>query len=781
MTCLSFLRQRWRRILTLGALAGVLVFLVCWFVLPWAFPLPALLREDAPEGVVFLDRNGESLRLVPVDGHRSLEPVTYEELPGALKKAIVAVEDQRFWEHSGLDFLGIGRATIDNWQAGRVVSGASTISQQLIKIGHPTPRPPRTIGTKIREGLITRRLEMSWSKEEILTAYFNRVEFGNQFTGVRVAARGYFGKSLADLSPGECALLAGLPQSPSRLDPVRNPWNARERRDHVLARMTDEGLLDEVGHRLAKAETVQLPFTRGGFQAAHAVDQLLRDQTGPGPGTIMTTLDLDLQRLAEEVVARHLDPLRSRNGSQGAVVILDNRTGHVLALVGSGDYDDPKGGQINGAWVPHPAGSTLKPFTYLLALEKGWRASDLLGDLPQSFSTASGLYQPVNYDRRFHGPVTLRDALAGSLNVSAVTLLNEIGGAEALHAAMQDLGFTSLDEQPAHYGLGLTLGNAGVRLLELANAYATIARGGRWEPWRLSMAAEVTTETGESRQVFDPRACWLVSDILSDNRARTTSFGTHSPLRLSDPVAVKTGTSSDFRDNWTVGFDPRYTIAVWVGNFDNEPMRDVSGVSGAAPIFRSLFEELRRRESPTWFTRPPGIATGWIDSRTGKILTAQLRDELPVDLTREESFLVENPPPAAQADDYDRDGRALLDQRYQSWLGSADNAHGQSLAIRTTSEPTTSSSSATRSPGRGGHDVFESPSPGSHYYLDPDLPDSGRNLPLRMLPPSQSSRWESSTLVVKDGFVILEPGSHLLRARDQAGQWHEIEFTVEEL
>ncbi|MCB1079550.1 MAG: transglycosylase domain-containing protein, partial [Verrucomicrobiae bacterium] len=467
-----------------------------------------------------------------------------------------------------------------------------------VKISSP-PRS-RNLRTKLVEMMTARKLEMSWDKDAILTAYLNRLPYGNQLTGCRAAARGYFGKPLGDLSVAESAFLAGLPNKPTRFNPYRNFDGARERQQYILGRLREEQWISDAQCSAAKTEALRLTESGpvGEFEAPHFIELVRMAEEDGGELSARTTLDLELQHFVEgeiEIQLRALDQLiGGRLSTQAGVVVIENATGEVLALAGSRDFFGSPGGQINGAWTPRSPGSALKPFTYLLALEQGKTAATVLPDVPVEFPTPTGAYRPVNYDRRFRGPVTVRRALANSLNVPAVRMLDAIGGPERLHSTLtKQLGFTGLDPDPNRYGLGLTLGTAEVRLIELTNAYACLARLGEYRPYRLTQQGRIADST-----LFDRDACWLIADILSDNLARAEAFGLNSPLRFPFRVAAKTGTSTDYRDNWTVGFTPEYTVGVWVGHFGNTPLQDVSGVSGAGPIFHAVMTELHRHVEP---------------------------------------------------------------------------------------------------------------------------------------------------------------------------------------
>ena len=389
---------------------------------------------------------------------------------------------------------------------------------------------------------------------------------------------------------------------------------------------------------------------------------------------------------------------------------------------------------------------------------------------PIEFMTPTGLYTPENYDRHFYGPVSYREALANSLNISAVRVLERVGGPAALHSMLKTLGFSTLDKPPEHYGLGLTIGNAEVRLLELANAYACLARLGEWRPWVLRAADENSAVPGAAR--FDRAACWLLADILSDPQARARCFGLDSPLRLSFPVAAKTGTSTDFRDNWCVGFTPEFTVGVWVGNFDRCPMNQVSGVSGAAPIWREIIQWLERRRGVTWFERPDLVVEAEVDPLTGERVPSELMPRRP---TVTEKFTAASVPLVAPADRYDALARVVLPREYHRWLRSGDNWLGAQAVAGT---------AAARD--RGHPFKIVSPLAGSTLILDPDLPGGGLKLPLRANDPSAPAQWSSDTLEIEhegdSAIARLTVGRHEIRAFDPAtGSTAKATITVRSL
>ncbi|RYD27370.1 MAG: hypothetical protein EOP86_24645, partial [Verrucomicrobiaceae bacterium] len=438
---------------------------------------------------------------------------------------------------------------------------------------------------------------------------------------------------------------------------------------------------------------------------------------------------------------------------------LENSTGNVLALIGSRDYGAADGGQVNGAVARRSPGSALKPFTYLLAMQRDLSPASILADLPVEYMTATGIYRPQNYNHRAAGPVSLRTALANSLNLSAVRTLQSHGGPQALVDVLQSAGLTTLTKPPADYGLGLTIGGGEVTLLELTAAYSTLARMGESVPVRFQPSAAPPVR----QRLFDPEACWLLADILSDNDARARSFGLDSALRMPFPCAVKTGTSTDYRDNWTVGYNARFTVGVWVGNFDNSPMRGVSGVSGAAPIFREIFTWLGNRFPSPWFPMPPGISVCEVDPLTGLPPPPEFRGRRPLVL---EKFRRTLAPSDLETAHYDSTGRVVLPAEYAAWLAGPDNWLG-STAVAEPAGGTGGNGQGGKAESTSGDNWrITSPLPGTTVLLDPDIPGGGRWLPLRTVPDNPTTQWSSPTLEIQNGRARLLPGRHELTVQD---------------
>ncbi|HEY8833973.1 MAG TPA: penicillin-binding protein 1C, partial [Chthoniobacterales bacterium] len=648
-----------RRFYPASILATLAVLLVAGKLALRLVPIPGPLLRPPVQSIALLDRNGVPLREARV-AERFSHELALEDVPRNVIDAVLAAEDKRFYSHHGIDWLAAGRAMLAGLRHGRIVSGASTITQQLVKISE---RRPRTLRAKIIESLTALRLEQSWSKERILAAYLNRLDFGNLNIGLAAAADYYFGKPVSDLSDAEAAFLAGLPKNPRRLNPHVAADAARRRQLTVLERMRANQKLDVARYDRAIAEPLTLRPPQRRFRAPHFVEMVLQQLPDTPAAEVRTTLDFRLNEQVEKIVRDRLAQLREQNVRNAAAVVIDNATGDVIALVGSENYFEPGVGQVNGAWAQRSAGSALKPFTYLLALERGATPATIVADVRTSFPAAGGFYRPENYNRRCYGPVRYRTALASSLNIPAVKVLVAAGGPSALHERLRECGLTSLNRPAEIYGLGLTLGNCEARLLEMTNAYASLARLGEFRPWRV-----LTSSTSSSHRYSRPELVWQIADILNDNSARTLAFGMNSALRFDYPVACKTGTSTDFRDNWTVGFTPEFSVGVWAGNFDGAPMREVSGVTGAGPILHAVFDYLHTNYGTSWYRTPPGIVERTIHPLTGKLLADG--DARGV----REKFLADRLPLAESATDYDVAGHVQLGAEYTDWFRSAENS-----------------------------------------------------------------------------------------------------------
>jgi penicillin-binding protein 1C len=604
-------------------LVSVLVLLSASLYLP--FPKERL-KSFPVVSLSLVDRNNTLLREILSDEGGRCRWIKLEEVSSDLLDATVVAEDRYFFLHPGVNPLAITRALFQNIRYGRVVSGASTISQQVVRNIY---RSRRTIFSKFYESWLALRLDRTISKDQILAQYLNRIYYGNQAYGIDAAARLYFDKPPTDLSLAEAAFLAGLPRSPSTLNPYRHFRQAKERQERILYQMFDQGYISKERHKRAKAESLRLIPARKNFRAPHFCDFILQQIPQSKIqmlSRIQTTCDYTLQEKVETLVKDHINALEKKGITNAAVIVMDNASREILSMVGSKDFfDERHDGQVNGAVSLRQPGSTLKPFTYGLALERGMTAAEILEDRDLHFPTPEGSYSPRNYDKKFHGMVRLRQALACSYNVPAVSLLERLGP-DLLYQKLKQLGFESLNKSPRHYGVGLTLGNGEVSLLELTRAYSALARGGVYVGERAVLKClskdekEITLEEEkESHRIFSPQIAFLLTDILSDRDARVPAFGYLSPLNLPFDCAVKTGTTVDFRDNWTVGYTPRYTVGVWVGNFDATPMHNISGVTGCGPLFKDIMLLLENKKYEVEFIKAEKVMKHKICPLSGKL------------------------------------------------------------------------------------------------------------------------------------------------------------------
>ncbi len=642
-------RRRSGRLLKVaGALAALILAPLLGFAMYAAtLPLPSDPASAAPaESTRLLDRQGRLLVDLAPGGYHHVVPLA--AMPAALVAGTVAAEDASFYSNPGVEPLAIGRALfLDLRRDSGQLYGGSTLTQQLVRtlLLSPQERRSGSLTRKLHEAALALRLTRLLPKERILALYLNSVYYGNLAYGVDAAAQVYFGQPVSSLDLAQCALLAGLPRAPAFYDPLRHPEAARRRQRDVLRLMAQRGAISPGQEAQAAAEPLQFVNGMAHGAAPHFtayVVDLLEERLGAarvrqGGLTVRTSLDLDLQHVAEGIVARRVGALAAHNAHDGALVALDPRTGEVLALVGSADPTNRRiSGAVDVALSPRQPGSAIKPFTYAAAFANGLSPATIVSDVPTTFPTREGdAYTPQNYDLQFHGPVPLRVALASSLNVPSVALLQRVGLGRMLglaHAA----GMTTMNDA-RRYGLALTLGGGEVRLLDLTSAYGVFAAGGvRHPPLALldvrdSHGQVVLAEApGGGGQVLGPhgvQVAYLITDVLSDPQARLLGFGEGSPLELPDQpghfgAAVKTGTTGNWRDNWTVGYTPDLVVGVWVGNADNSPMRDVSGVTGAAPIWRDAMEAALRGRSAVPFVRPPGLVSLQVCAESGNLPTA---------------------------------------------------------------------------------------------------------------------------------------------------------------
>lgn len=605
-----------------------------WTVL-FTLLLPCLLcGEEAflltPSKQIY-DRYGAPLRGFLSERNTYYRPVGLGEISPWLVAAVLAAEDKRFFSHPGVDVKAILRAAWQNASEGEVVSGASTITQQLARAIEPYPK---TWWGKTREAFSALRLEQKASKEEILEDYFNLLELGNLTQGVEAASRFYFNLSAADLSLSQAAFLVGIIKSPTYYNPLKHFSRALKRRDWVLKKMLDNDFIDGEMYRLAVAEKLELRTQARPFDAPHFT-RFLEPLLPAGAQDVFSTLDRELQVYVEELVKNYISRLQQENVTNAAVVVVENDTGAVLAYVGSADFYNPKNnGQVDGARALRQPGSALKPFVYGLAFEEGrLTPASLIDDVDTFFE---GGFRPRNYDESYHGLVPARTALACSYNIPAVKAA-ELVGTSNLLALLRRAGLTSLEKTADFYGLGLALGNGEVRLLDLTNAYAALARGGHYKPLLVARQPQIRLP-GREGEVLTEQAAYLVTDILADNTARSAAFGLNSPLYTGFAFAAKTGTSKDYKDNFALGYTRRWTVGVWVGNFNASSMQRVSGITGAGPLLHDVAVYLQAHYPSPSFQAPAGLTRASVCTQSGLLAGKKCAH------TQEEFFLSDHLP-----------------------------------------------------------------------------------------------------------------------------------------
>ena len=673
------------------ALLGGSIALYQYYAIARTLPSVSDLRERASqfETTRILDRNGNVLYEIidPNAGRRTYVPL--DRISPNVVAATIATEDKDFYSHPGFDPWAITRALWENYRTEGQGGGASTITQQLARnlLLSPEERVQRTYTRKAREIILAAEITRRYDKDEILELYLNENYYGNLAYGIEAAAETYFGKTADQLTLAEGSFLAGLPQSPSIYDIYTNPEDTLTRHQQVLVLMfqvssergcipvsnRDEPVCVSAPDATNAANEIKVyPFRQPDIQIRYPhwvtyVRSQLEEKYDPqtiyrSGFTIYTTLDPNLQDRAQQIVAQQVAALAANNAHNGALVAMKPSTGEILAMVGSADfYNDAIDGQVNMATSPtRQPGSSIKPITYVAAFEKGWTASTLIWDVPSEFPPSGDPndprepYKPVNYDEKFHGPMTVRTALSNSFNVPAVKVLQFVGihddpntpEKEGMIGMAERLGITSLTRPD--YGLSLTLGGGDVSLIEMTGAFSVFANGGQRVP-PVSIL-RIVDHTGEvvyeyqpqpGEQVIRAEHAYLINSILSDNQARSWMFGPNSALNLSFPVAAKTGTTNDFRDNWTLGYTPDLVAGVWVGNADYTPMVNTSGLSGAAPIWSQFMEATvpyMSGGSPTPFSRPAGIVDKIICAVSGTEPSNWCREQ------RNEIFAADQPP-----------------------------------------------------------------------------------------------------------------------------------------
>ena len=736
-------RSRW----AVGLLSGS-ALLGAWIFLG---PVPDLGQSDTP---TIVDRNGVVLyEPLSLRGDRS-EAVKADALPPLVVQATIAAEDKRFFTHHGIDSRAVLRAAWHDVKRFRLAEGGSTISQQVAKL--LLGRKDRGLVDKAHEAIVALRLERSYSKNEILALYLNLAPYGNQTMGVARASRLYFGCGPEDLTAAQAAFLAALPQRPGAFNPLRDEKRAIARQRQVLTKMHALGYMTE--RELASARDERLRFERGERRvgAQHFIERVLERGAGsPTRRRIETTLDASLQREIAGIIAAQKQDLLAHGAHSVAVAVLDNRTGEWLAWEGSGDYFGLDfGGAIDGVTALRQPGSALKPFTYALAFERGDSPSTVLPDVPSHFATAEKgiVYTPRNYDGRYRGPLRVRAALAGSENVPAVAMAAKLGPASLLRF-LRRAGFSDFEKTSDYYGVGLTLGDAEVRLEQLVAAYSVFARGGVYvEPTMERRAGSPT------RRVISARTAFWITDILSDPDAREYVFGRGGSLDFPFAVAVKTGTSQAYRDNWTVGYTKDVTVGVWVGNFDRQELRNSTGVTGAGPIFHAVMLSAAKRarggrlpigddapivEPPAGIERAPICALSGLRPSTHcpNVTSEWVASDAPV-----------------QFCSWHHDGYIDWPAEYRTWSAAAMPPPSKKVEL-----------------AKNDLQILSPPN-GATYLIDPTLRMTYQTLKLRAS--SRKVTWHVDQQQVASAEWELQPGWHTVTAVDDAGRRESVQIVV---
>ena len=565
--------------------------------------------------VQILDRYGSPLTITYQNDWNLHEYRALHDIPELLQHVFILAEDKRFYEHNGSDWWARWHALLQNIMALRKVRGASTITEQTVRILHPRPR---TIWSRWLEGFEAAQMEKRFSKADILEFYLNQVPYASNRRGVAQAARYYFDRDLDTLNIKELMALSVLVRSPGRLDLRRGTTEIEAPIARLAVRLLKLGIINNSDYDYILKTPLHVRDSNLLVQASHFINYIETSQPVQDLqtlGHLRTSLDSNLQRTVGEILTQRIKNLRKKNVNNGAVLVVNHKNHEVLAWVGN--IANTAGSNIDAVTTPRQPGSTLKPFVYALALEKGWTAATLINDSPLAEAVGTGMHSYRNYSHHYYGPLRMRDALGNSLNIPAIRAIQFVG-TETVLQRLHKLGMKSLTKPADYYGDGLALGNGGITLFELVQAYATLANQGQFSPLKV---LKNETNTSSPTQVFSPEISSIIADILSDSDARRLEFGRSTLLSFPVQTAVKTGTSTDYRDAWSVGFNHRYTVGVWLGNLDQQPMSKVSGGSGAVLVLRAIFAELNRHEETKPLYKSPKLLKRNICRATGELAT----------------------------------------------------------------------------------------------------------------------------------------------------------------
>lgn len=633
---LKFKRKHLRFLLPVFAIGIALIILTYFFILK-DLPFPTKLNNlSAPQSTQIFDRNQKLLYTIYDVKNQNF--VSLSQIPKYLQQATIAIEDKDFYKHGALDFRGIFRSLV-SIVVHKELQGGSTLTQQLVKNSLLTPE--RTILRKIKEVILAFATEALYSKNKILEMYLNQIPYGGTTYGVQAASQTFFGKKVEDLTLAQAALLAGLPEAPTTNSPFgSHPEFAKRRQEAILNKMFEQKYITQKQKDKAIKETLKFEKFSNNISAPHFVlyikDLLIKKygekRVEEGGLKVITSLDLKIQEQAQNIVSENVKELKAYHATNGAAVVTNPATGEILAMVGSRDYFDSEiDGNVNIALALRQPGSSIKPINYAVGLMNGYTGATAFADGPICLPTVEGKkYCPVNYDGKWHGAIQMRYALGNSINIPAIKML-KVNGVPAMIATASAMGITTFTE-PEKYGLSLTLGGGEVTMLEMTQAYGVFANGG----YRIDLhpILKIVDSRGKildeykplpspifGKKILPEGVSFIISDILADNNARLLEFGPNSSLRIpNQAVSVKTGTTNDFRDNWTIGYTPDYVVAAWVGNNDNSTMSNIaSGITGAAPIWHDIMAYLLEDKVSHPISRPPNVIQKKVCSVSGLI------------------------------------------------------------------------------------------------------------------------------------------------------------------
>lgn len=770
------LNKTMRRLLY--AITILLVGLLVFKAADWLFPLPQAKLAPRSATIVY-DRDGNMLRAFLAPDEMWRMPVETSAISEDLKQAVLQFEDRYFFWHPGVNPAAILRAAMANVRAGKIVQGGSTITMQVARMMAPKER---TIGNKLVEMFRALQLEWRYSKDEILAFYLNMAPYGGNLVGIKAAAYFYFGKPPSQISLGEAALLAVVPNSPNRFRPDLNPAAAKAKRKQLLRIMLERGQISDLCYHEAEAEPLPTRRRRLPFKAPHlAVD--LKHQFA-GQTDLHTTIDGDIQEIARSTLGSHLLPLRAQGIGNGAVVVIDNREQSVRALVGSADFFDHRNqGQVNGATSPRSPGSTLKPFIYALGFEHGLISpKSLLNDVPVEYAG----YEPVNFDGAYNGAVSAEDALIRSLNVPAVNLYARLGNRGA-YSFLKRAGVNSLPHEKDHYGLSLILGGCEISLLQLTNLYAGLANGGRFRPAKILRAGS----SAFGQQLLSEATCYLLTEILSQVRRPELPAVWDATFHLPK-VAWKTGTSYGHRDAWSVGYTPQFTVGVWVGNFDGKGVPALVGAEVAAPILFAIFDALAKRTLDRWFIQPEEIVTRQVCAVSGMLpadFCATLASEMsvpgrsPVRTCTVHRLVTLDVQSGKRLCSHCRVGRETISRVFEVWppeIATWRMRNGHALQPVADHLPSCTRIAAGQRP------LITSPSANTEYKIRPNVDPRFQQIRLdaSVSNKTQTIYWFLNQRLIFSGdphqevFLTPERGKHALICMDDEGRSSEIELVI---